>query len=662
MRRTLSVATKMAVMMSLVLVAVPLGGHSARGAQQRPYRQTDRQVGLIIANVEQRSIAFRGSLDAALDRGRLDGTDREDDINRSVSDFTDATDALRERFDNRRAVAADVENVLNRASAIDNFVRRQRLTPRAQSDWSALRASLDNLATAYNVSWGWQNNAGNTAPPSGRPYRLTDAQIEAIINRVDDRARTYRSSVDAVLDQSRLDGTRTEDELNNYFRDFVAASDALRERFNDRRSVAADVENVLDRAVQIDQFMSRTRLANRAERDWSLVKTSLDELARAYSVAPRWNGNYTSNNNYPSNPNYGDDTSVGRNNLAGTYRLDVARSDDPRAVAERAAASLPANARQRATDNLLRRLDSPESIALDQRGRTVTIASSRAPQTSFEADGRERAEQMPNGRTMRVRATLTGNELTVSSVGDRATDFTVTFVPMDGGRRLMITRRVTSDRFDEQIVIRSYYDRTSDVAQFNIYDSSAPVDGGINNTTGGAFGVPNNTSLVAVLENNLTTQATQEGDRFTARVSSPSEYDGAIIEGYVSQAQRGGRVSGRSQMTLNFERIRMRDGRSYRFAGFVEKVRTPTGENVSVDNEGAVREGDSQSTRTVQRTAIGTAIGAAIGAIAGGGKGAAIGAVIGAAGGAGSVYAQGRDDLELLSGSELTIRSSAPQR
>jgi len=79
-----------------------------------------------------------------------------------------------------------------------------------------------------------------------------------------------------------------------------------------------------------------------------------------------------------------------------------------------------------------------------------------------------------------------------------------------------------------------------------------------------------------------------------------------------------------------------------------------------VGTEGSVRE-SSQTNRTVKRTAIGTAIGAIIGGIAGGGSGAAIGAAVGAGAGAGSVYVQGRNDLELMSGSELTIRSSAPR-
>ena len=125
-------------------------------------------------------------------------------------------------------------------------------------------------------------------------------------------------------------------------------------------------------------------------------------------------------------------------------------------------------------------------------------------------------------------------------------------------------------------------------------------------------------------------------------------------------ANRSGRVTGRSEMTLDFETIRLRNGQSYSFAGILESVRTPQGDVVRVDNEGAVRESD-QTKQTVTRTAIGTAVGAIIGAIAGGGKGAAIGAAIGAGAGAGSVYVQGRNDLELGAGSEVTVRATGPQ-
>lgn len=89
-------------------------------------------------------------------------------------------------------------------------------------------------------------------------------------------------------------------------------------------------------------------------------------------------------------------------------------------------------------------------------------------------------------------------------------------------------------------------------------------------------------------------------------------------------------------LTLNFDDIRLRDGRMYRFAGIVSSVRAANGETVKVDTEGTVRD-SSQTTKTEERAAIGTAVGAIIGAIAGGGKGAAIGVILGAGGGGGSV-------------------------
>jgi hypothetical protein len=144
-------------------------------------------------------------------------------------------------------------------------------------------------------------------------------------------------------------------------------------------------------------------------------------------------------------------------------------------------------------------------------------------------------------------------------------------------------------------------------------------------------------------------------------VESPSEFRGAIIEGYISGIARSGKVTGRSQLTFNFETIRTRDGKISNFAGFVEAIRTANGETVKVDNEGSAQ-GDNQGKTTATRGAIGAGVGAIIGAIAGGGKGAAIGAIIGGGAGAGSVYIEGRDDLNLASGSEITIRASAPNR
>jgi YmgG-like glycine-zipper protein len=346
------------------------------------------------------------------------------------------------------------------------------------------------------------------------------------------------------------------------------------------------------------------------------------------------------------------------NRLTGAYRLNQSRSDNPATVADRVARNLPGGDRQRLRNSVMRRLEAPESLAIERRGRAITIASSRAAQVTFEADGREQTEQSRNGRSMRTKATLNGERLVVSSEGDRSIDYQIIFEPIDNGRRLRVTRRITDEGLRQQVVANSVYEKTSDVAQLDIYsgvrDNYPPAG-----ASGGNFVVPDGTQLVAVLNDNLSTKQARDGDRFTLTVRSPSQYDGASIEGHVAQVNRSGQISGRAEMSLEFDRIRLRDGRASNFAGYIESVRTTSGETVRVDNEGRVQDESGQTGRTVTRAGIGAAIGAVIGAIAGGGKGAAIGAAVGAGAGAGSVFIQGREDLDLMSGAEFTIRASA---
>jgi len=313
-------------------------------------------------------------------------------------------------------------------------------------------------------------------------------------------------------------------------------------------------------------------------------------------------------------------------------------------------------------EQLMRRLESPEMLAIERNGNSVTIASSRAPQTTFTANAGESREQLPNGSYSRVESTIVGDKLVVRSAGNRETDFTATFDPIEGGRRLRVTREIWNERLGvNPIVVQNVYERTSDVAEWNVYNGTTPgySQSGTISSAAGDYVVPDGQMLTARLDTDLSTRTAQTGDRFTMTVTSPTQFEGAVIEGHVASASRSGRVTGRSDMSLNFDTIRYQ-GRSYQFAGFIDSVRAQGGSTVQVDNEGTVRDDDSRGTQTAQRAAIGTAVGAIIGAIAGGGKGAAIGAILGAGAGAGSVYVQGRGDLDLMSGSEVSIRASAP--
>lgn len=482
---------------------------------------------------------------------------------------------------------------------------------------------------------------------SQRAYRYNDNYMRQLLKRVETRTDRFSNLLPNALDRSRIDGTRREDNVNNLVTEFEAATDQLQQRFDNGQSTGMDAQLVLQKGALINTFMNNRRLDNRTERAWAQVKTELDRLANAYRLASNW-PTMTWPTNVPVVTGY--DAM-----LTGTYRLNAGLSNNPRTIAENATRSLRYSERQRISSNLINRLTPPEMIALERRGSSVTLASTISPRLTLDVDGREHNESYPNGRASQVRATFSGDRLTVVSNGDRANDFTVTFAPVNDGRRLLVTRQVYAERLSRPVIVQSYYDRTSDVAQWNLYQPTYTNTG----TVSGSFLIPNGTQIVAVLNQNLSTQNTRANDRFTMTVREPYQHRNAVIEGHVTNVDRGGRITGRSEMTLNFDRILMPNGSSYNFAGVVQNVRGTSNEDVRVDNEGSVQE-DSRTDTTVQRTAIGTAIGALIGAIAGGGKGAAIGAAVGAGTGAGSVYVQGRDDLTLMSGSEVTIQASAP--
>jgi hypothetical protein len=78
------------------------------------------------------------------------------------------------------------------------------------------------------------------------------------------------------------------------------------------------------------------------------------------------------------------------------------------------------------------------------------------------------------------------------------------------------------------------------------------------------------------------------------------------------------------------------------FRAVLNTVRTPDGQTLRVDAEGGVRDRDTSNTR-IEHGAIG----------------AALGAIIGGAGGA--ILVEGRDQLDLPPGTEVTMTATSPR-
>ena len=148
----------------------------------------------------------------------------------------------------------------------------------------------------------------------------------------------------------------------------------------------------------------------------------------------------------------------------------------------------------------------------------------------------------------------------------------------------------------------------------------------------------------------LSTKNSSVGGKFAASLEAPLTVDGVLVagkgaevEGLITEADDGGRVKGRAEITVTLRRLTTADGRTI---------------DIRTDSES--RTAQSGVKKDAMKVGVASGIGAAIGAIAGGGKGAAIGAGVGAAGGTGVVLATKGDAAQIPAETVLTFKLTAP--
>ena len=112
--------------------------------------------------------------------------------------------------------------------------------------------------------------------------------VREIIRDLETDTDRFKSSLDRALDRSRLNGTRAEDEINEYVKRFEEATDRLRDRAEDQKAAPGLTREVLARGRSINVFMRSHRLGGDAESDWAKVRNDLNRLANAYYLNWRW--------------------------------------------------------------------------------------------------------------------------------------------------------------------------------------------------------------------------------------------------------------------------------------------------------------------------------------------------------------------------------------
>lgn len=139
------------------------------------------------------------------------------------------------------------------------------------------------------------------------------------------------------------------------------------------------------------------------------------------------------------------------------------------------------------------------------------------------------------------------------------------------------------------------------------------------------------TSLMVRMAETVSTMTKAVGDSFRGTLDRPIILNdfiiadkGSKVTGKIVSAQKGGHLSGSSDLSLE-----------------VTEIHTTDGQTVHVETSPWEKKGESNTGGNIAKIGGGAALGAIIGAIAGGGKGAAIGAGAGGAAGTGVAAATG---------------------
>ena len=161
--------------------------------------------------------------------------------------------------------------------------------------------------------------------------------------------------------------------------------------------------------------------------------------------------------------------------------------------------------------------------------------------------------------------------------------------------------------------------------------------------------LPAGTTLVAGLDQTISTESAGAGDQAAARTIVPITLNdeaqipaGAALMGEVTHAKRGGRIAGAPELTLRFTDIEI------------------DGERYAIEAEPLRLTGKSDATESALQIGGGAVAGGIVGAVAGGGDDVVEGMVVGAAIGTGVAVATKGGDIVLPAGQKIRVRLLEP--
>ena len=157
-------------------------------AQARTERLSDKDVKLVIDQVDEGRDKFEGNLDGQFKGSTVQGPNGETKVAGALQDYQDNTKKLKERFTPDYSAAAEVTTVLKQSMAIDTFMKGSPSTMKGRIEWDRQTANLKRLAEAYGTTF--------PLPDGATARRMNDQETAATAAAIATAADHFKSDLD----------------------------------------------------------------------------------------------------------------------------------------------------------------------------------------------------------------------------------------------------------------------------------------------------------------------------------------------------------------------------------------------------------------------------------------------------------------------------------
>lgn len=152
-----------------------------------------------------------------------------------------------------------------------------------------------NNSDPYGRNGGYNNGGYNNGQYGN--YRNT----RSVVRDLKSATRELQRHLDNDLDNSRYNGSRREDQLNDLAKQFRSSVNRLSESNNGPRD--NDIQRVLDLGRQLDRYLSRTGVDYHIQETWNQIQNDLNQLDNSNGYDNSRNNRYPQTNNRYPQPN-----------------------------------------------------------------------------------------------------------------------------------------------------------------------------------------------------------------------------------------------------------------------------------------------------------------------------------------------------------------------